>query len=88
MPNNDNNDIEKLEQIYNLHKGRMIKTARDMLSGSGLDADDAVSDAVFKILKYIDKFEEIDTDKSRALIVVIVKNVARDMRPLKRCGEN
>lgn len=79
-------DSSKLIQIYNLYRGTMIHIARGMLNED--DTEDAVSMAMIKIIGSIHRFTTIDSHETRALIVIIVRNVARDiLRKQRRLSE-
>lgn len=74
-------DTEKrirLEDLYIKHASCMLKVAHRVLNDEYL-AQDAVQDAFLNISNHFEKIVEIDCNKTRALLVIIVRNVAIDI---------
>lgn len=71
------NDDERLlaERIYLTYKSKMYSIAFSILRNRE-DAEDAVMDSVYKIVKNISVFNGIDKSKTESLIVIIVRNTA------------
>ena len=63
------------EAIYKKHKRSMYGVAYSILKNSA-DAEDAVMDAVYKIINNISKFDSEASEKTRSLVMIIVRNVA------------
>ena len=79
--------MNKAEKIWNEYSRLMLYIARGFF-GDTPDAEDAVSEAVERILVCLDQFGEIPSPPSRTLCAVITKNVCRDiMRRKKRLPE-
>ena len=71
-------DISKFELIYNTYKKQMYYTANNILKDSHL-AEDAVHNAFLRIINNLEKIEDINSHKTKGLIVIIVKNVSIDI---------
>jgi RNA polymerase sigma-70 factor (ECF subfamily) len=65
----------KVEKIYTRYYSTMFYIAKGILHDENL-AEDAVSDAVLKIIENVDKFGEVDCNKTRGFVVIIVRNIA------------
>ncbi len=63
------------EAIYKKHKKAMYGVAYSILKNSA-DAEDAVMDAVYKIINNISKFDSDVSEKTRSLVMIIVRNIA------------
>lgn len=68
----------KFEALYNLHKRTMLYKAREILKDDHL-AEDAVHDAFLRVIKNFTKIGEIDCPRTRAFLVIIVRNVSFSM---------
>ena len=83
MIENDD-DKFKFERLYNTYKQIMFYKAKDILKDNYL-AEDAVHQGFINIIKNLDKFDENNSHKTKAFIVIIIENSAIDMyRKLKR----
>ena len=71
-------EISKFELIYNTYKKQMYYTANNILKESHL-AEDAVHNAFLRIINNLEKIEDINSHKTKGLIVIIVKNVSIDI---------
>lgn len=71
-------DKDKFEQIYINYKGSMFKIANAILNDVGL-AEDAVHQSFIKIMNNLHNIDDIFCNKTRAFIVIIVRNTAIDM---------
>lgn len=71
------NQEERLlaEELYNTYKNRMYNIAFSILHNRE-DAEDAVMDAVCKIVRNISLFNGIERNKAESLIVIIIRNTA------------
>ena len=73
----------KFEQLYTEHRHTMLWIAQQILQDHYL-AEDAVHEAFLRILANYTQFTLDDCNKTRALIVIIVKNIALDMLRKKK----
>lgn len=71
-------DKIKFEDIYNSYKKTMYYVANKILEDEHY-SHDAVQISFLKIIKNIDKIEEINCNKTKGFIVTIVKNTAIDI---------
>ncbi len=71
-----NNTLSKTEQIYQHYKSSMFRMAYAILHNTA--AEDAVHDALVKIMANEDKIEDITSAKTKAYIILILKNTAID----------
>lgn len=71
-------DRDKLTEIYRLYSGTMLYIANRILNEIHL-AQDAVSEAFIKIIDNLEKIDEVDCYRTRGFVVIITKNVAIDM---------
>ena len=86
MGNEENKD--KLERIWSHYRGLMLYIAKDMLKDTHA-AEDAVSEAFIKIIRNINKIQEISYNQTKAYTVSIIKSVTIDiMRKGKGGMEN
>ena len=67
-----------IAKIYEKYYGLMMYVAMGILKDHAL-AEDAVSESVEKMLKIPEKFGDISCNKTRALIVIIIKNTSINM---------
>ncbi len=71
-----NEDERRLaEHLYLTYKSKMYNIAFSILRNKE-DAEDAVMDSVYKIVKNISVFGGIERNKTESLIVIIVRNTA------------
>ena len=68
----------KLEEIYIKHHKKMFDIAYSILKNPD-DAEDCVQESVFKIAKYIEKIDKIDSNYNINLFITIVKNLSLDL---------
>lgn len=67
-----------LEQIYRTYHKEMYYIANNILNNSH-DAADVVQTSIIKLIPYIDKINDAKCNKTKYLIVTIVKNTAIDL---------
>jgi len=67
-----------LEELFNLHSGRMYNSAYRILENRQ-DAEDAIQDTFIKIYRNIEKFMALSGDDLILLIVIYTRNTARDI---------
>lgn len=67
-----------LEQIYRAYHKEMYYIANNILNNSH-DAADVVQTSIIKLIPYIDKINDAQCNKTKYLIVTIVKNTAIDL---------
>ncbi|MBR5970942.1 MAG: sigma-70 family RNA polymerase sigma factor [Lachnospiraceae bacterium] len=73
----DDEQRETIEKIFREEKSFFFRVARGMLA-SKEDAEDAVSEALLKIVDNLDKISKLPRNKTRAYCITIVKNCARE----------
>ena len=79
---------DKFESLYLKYRKHMKYIAIKILGDEQL-AEDAVHNAFLKILNHLNKFQNIDCQETRNLIVIIIRSVSIDMyRKRKREFEN
>lgn len=79
---------DKFESLYLKYKKHMKHIAMKILGEEHL-AEDAVHNAFVKIISNLEKFNKIDCQETRNLIVIIIRSVSIDMyRKRKREFEN
>ncbi|WP_347488488.1 sigma-70 family RNA polymerase sigma factor [Desulfoscipio sp. XC116] len=71
-------DRYKVTQIYKLYRGIMLYIANSILHESHL-AEDAVSEAFIRIINNLERIDTIDDQKTRAFVVIIVRNISLDL---------
>ena len=74
-------DVESrdlLEKIYRAYHKEMFYIANDILKNSH-DASDVVQTSIIKLIPYIEKINDVKCNKTKYLIVTIVKNTAIDL---------
>ena len=72
------NDNEKLEQLFELYSDLMLQHAYYILKDI-TTSQDAVSEAFLRIIKIIEKINELDCPKTRKLMVIIVENISKNI---------
>lgn len=68
----------KLEEIYIKYKKLMYYIANDILRDTH-ESEDVVQNSIIKVAKYIGKIDEINSNKTKHLIVTIVKSTSIDV---------
>ncbi len=71
-------DRNKAEKIYLTYKNTMLYTARSILHDVCL-AEDAVSQAFIRIIDNLHLISDINCNRTRGLVVIIVRNISLDM---------
>ncbi|MBQ2727291.1 MAG: sigma-70 family RNA polymerase sigma factor [Clostridia bacterium] len=66
------------EMVWDCAKGLMYRTAYEILKNR-TDAEDALMDAMARIVKHEKKFEGLECNNMRALAVIYVRNTAIDL---------
>ena len=77
----------KLEEIYIRYKKIAYWTAYGILKDS-YESEDVVQDAIIRIYPTIHKIDEIKCNKTRALFVIIVRNLSINIYNKRRHKEN
>lgn len=67
-----------LERIYRAYHKEMYYIANNILNNSH-DAADVVQTSIIKLIPYIEKISDVSCNKTKYLIVTIVKNAAIDL---------
>lgn len=68
-------DRSKFVRVYERYKRLMAAVAYDILKDRD-DAEDAVQEAFFAIAKNFSKISDVDSNKTRNFVVIIVRNKA------------
>ncbi len=68
----------KIEILFEKYRGLMYGAAFEILQDKGM-AEDAVIAAMERIIKNIDKIDEIDSPQTRNFAVIICRNIAIDI---------
>lgn len=71
-------DKNNFYNIYEKYKYLMFSIAMDILKDQH-SAEDAVQEAFVKILKHYEKIDDIESDRTKRLIITITKNCAIDI---------
>ncbi|EGW37199.1 sigma-70 family RNA polymerase sigma factor [Desulfosporosinus sp. OT] len=71
----DNEKRNKLESLYNEYALYIYRVAYQILKDKYL-AQDAVHEAFISILKNVDKIIEINCNKTKAFIIIIIRNIS------------
>jgi RNA polymerase sigma-70 factor (ECF subfamily) len=71
-------DRTKFERLYTRYVKLMTFTAEEILQDRFL-AEDAAHEAFIKIIRYLEKIEDISSFKTRAFVVTITRNAAIDI---------
>ena len=74
----DKQDQEKFERLYNKYKNLMFTVAQDILKNKVLSVD-ALQETFIKIVKIVNKIEDIDSHRTKNLAVIITRNTCFDM---------
>ena len=67
----------KAEKIWIEYSRLMLYIARGFFSDEQT-AQDAVSEAIIRIIENIDRFDEIPSPLAKGLVIIITKNICRD----------
>ena len=67
----------KAEKIWIEYSRLMLYIARGFFSDERT-AEDAVSEAIIRIIENIDRFDEIPSPLAKGLVIIITKNICRD----------
>lgn len=84
---NSEEDRSKLEQIYIKYKNLMYYIANDILKNTH-EAEDVVQNSIIKVANYIEKIDEVNSNKTKSLIVTIVKSTSIDVYREKKDNYN
>lgn len=68
----------KFEEIYTKYGKLMKYAAYNILRDDSL-AEDAVHNAFLKLIKYLDRIDDVDCHKTKSFIVIITESVSKDM---------
>jgi RNA polymerase sigma-70 factor (ECF subfamily) len=79
----DGKDKDKLEKLYDTYKKDLFYVAYNILHNYH-DAEDVLQNAFIKISKNIKKIGEINCNKTKAYLVIIVRNLSYDRHNEKK----
>jgi RNA polymerase sigma-70 factor (ECF subfamily) len=79
----DDRDRSLFEKFYKLYRQDMFKVANKILKNKS-DAEEAVSEAFFRIANNFSKIKDVHINQSRAFAVVTVENIAKNIFVYKR----
>lgn len=68
----------KFEDIYKKYGKLMKYVAYNILRDDSL-AEDAVHNAFLKLIKYLDRIDEVDCHKTKSFVVIVTESVSKDM---------
>lgn len=68
----------KIEKLYYQYKNLMMHIATDILKDDGY-AEDAVHESFVKLTKHLNGIDDVNNAKTKAFVVIIVKNTCLDM---------
>lgn len=68
----------KFEEIYKKYGKLMKYVAYNILRDDSL-AEDAVHNAFLKLIKYLDRIEDVDCHKTKSFVVIVTESVSKDM---------
>lgn len=71
-------ELDLFETIYSQYRYLMLHVANKILQNHH-DAEDAVHEAFLSVIKNFDKFSDVESPKTRSLIVLIVERKAIDI---------
>lgn len=69
---------DNAEKIWHCYRRLMMYIANGFF-GDPIQAEDAVSDAFERIMRSLDRFEEIPSQRAKGLVIIITKNCCRDI---------
>jgi len=68
-------NLKKMEQLYELYESKMYSVAYGILKNVA-QAEDVVQDSFIKLTDYLDKIKTVDHNKTKGLVITIVKTTA------------
>ncbi len=80
----ENEDERALVQRLFFDYGRQVKALAQSILHSEHDAEDALHDTFLKIIKYREKFAQIDGDETKRLIVIYTRSVCFNLYRRKK----
>lgn len=83
----DESDRSIVEELYNKYSSTMLYIAQSILKDRDR-AEDAVSQAFLKIIDKLQKFSFENCNKTRGLVVIIVRNICYDMLKAEKSQKN
>lgn len=75
MSINDEQTRNKVEEVYMLYRKLLYYVAYDVLRDHH-EAEDVVQSAIIKICDHIDKIEDLQCNKTKGFLVILVRNLA------------
>ena len=80
---NDETDKELVRSLYEANEQLMYNVAYNILHNR-TDAEDAVQDSFVSVINHLEKICEIDCNKTRFYLVIVVKNISLNMLKKKQ----
>ena len=80
---NDETDKELVRSLYEANEQLMYNVAYNILHNR-TDAEDAVQDSFVSVINHLEKIREIDCNKTRFYLVIVVKNISLNMLKKKQ----
>lgn len=74
---------DRFEELYYKYRMLMHRCAKEILRDDDL-AEDAVHEAFLKIIRHLDKINDIECNKTKHFIVIVVENAAKDIYRKRR----
>lgn len=71
-------DKSKFEKLYTHYRNLMFYAANGILKNKS-DCEDAVHDAFLRLIKYIDRIEDVYSTRTKALVVITAESAAKDI---------
>lgn len=69
---------DKFEQLYLHYRDLMIFVSKNILQDDFL-AEDAVHNAFLRVIKSLDKIDDIPSNKAKSFMVTVVENTSKDL---------
>lgn len=84
MTRKKRDNVMKAERLYHDYRRLMYQAAYEILQDHAL-SEDAVSESFVRIMKNLHKIEEENCPRTRSFLVIICRNVAKDIYKTRGC---
>lgn len=74
---------DKFEELYHQYRALMFYCAKEILKDDGL-AEDAVHNAFIKIIRFLDKIDDVRCNKTKRFVVIVVESSAKEIYRKRR----